>query len=61
MRRFRELLDEARALPVRSPVVRQRLDDLQEAHLHLVEAIRELREAWQAKRAAESSATRQVG
>ena len=61
MRQFRELLDEARTLPVRSTVVRQRLDDLQEAHQHLVEAVRELRETWQAKRDPQSPTARQAG
>src|ERR687895_347909 len=37
MRRFHELLDEARSLPIRSTAVRQRLDDLETAHHHMVD------------------------
>lgn len=53
MRQFHELIEEARTLPVRSATVRQRLDDLEAAHLHMVEAVLELLETWRAKSAAE--------
>lgn len=39
MRRFHELLDEARSLPIRSNRVRQRLDQLEAAHHDIVESI----------------------
>ena len=49
MRRFHELLDEARSLPTRNTTVRQRLDDLEAAHLHMVEAVVGLLQLWKEK------------
>lgn len=49
MRRFHELLDEARSLPIRSTAVRHRLDDLETAHLHMVQAVVELQQLWKQK------------
>ena len=46
MRRFHDLLDEARSLPIRSTTVRQRLDDLETAHQFMVEAVRDVLEKW---------------
>ncbi len=56
MRRFHELLDEARSLPIRSTAVRQRLDELEMVHLHVVEAVVDLLELWKEKSTAAHSA-----
>jgi len=58
MRRFQELIDEARALPVRSATVRDRLDNLVAAHTDMIHAVADLQQRWKAKGAASAPATR---
>jgi DNA-binding transcriptional regulator GbsR (MarR family) len=60
MRRFHELLDEARSMPIRSTAVRQRLDDLETAHLHMVEAVVDLLELWKEKSGNATRSARQA-
>jgi DNA-binding transcriptional regulator GbsR (MarR family) len=60
MRRFHELLDEARSIPTRSTAVRQRLDDLETAHLHMVEAVVDLLQLWKDKSGTVARSARQA-
>jgi DNA-binding transcriptional regulator GbsR (MarR family) len=60
MRRFHDVLDEARSLPTRSTAVRQRLDDLERAHQHMVTAVVDLLELWKEKSATGDRAARQA-
>jgi DNA-binding transcriptional regulator GbsR (MarR family) len=62
MRRFQELLDEARSLPLRSPTVRDRLDNLVAAHTDMIDAVAELQQRWKATSEAElARQARQAG
>ena len=49
MRRFHELLEEARSLPTRSTTVRERLDGLGTAHQYLIGAVVDLLDRWKAE------------